>query len=216
MEVINVGRASDNDVVINDRYVSRHHCQLIHHDNGSYELVDMSTYGTYVNGRKVNRRQILYRSDIVKLGTTCIPWMIYFRRNGPIDPPSQPPISTPPVSPTPVPGDGDGPSPKQSGLGYVALVLSLIGAGLLMYAAILVYKWSFFALIGRASTLIWLSVGLDVIAYIIACIADKDDEKNDAASTAKAISSTCVIIVIGFFLYCKYGSSIGDATRFMK
>lgn len=102
MEVINIGRASDNDFVINDAYASKHHCQLIHHDNGSYELIDISTYGTWVNGRKVNRKQILHHGDIVKLGNTCIPWMSYFGYQHTIKPPtSYPNYQSPPVYTSP-------------------------------------------------------------------------------------------------------------------
>ena len=78
MDVVTIGRSSANDYVIPDSHASRHHCQLIRHDNGSFELVDISSYGTYVNGRKVNKRIYLHKGDIVKVGNTCIPWMSYF------------------------------------------------------------------------------------------------------------------------------------------
>ena len=78
MDVVTIGRSSANDFVIQDPHASRHHCQLIRHDNGSFELVDISSYGTYVNGRKVNKRIYLHKGDIVKVGNTCIPWMSYF------------------------------------------------------------------------------------------------------------------------------------------
>ncbi|MCH5243466.1 MAG: FHA domain-containing protein [Lentimicrobiaceae bacterium] len=102
MKVIKVGRAADNDKVIDDDvYVSRYHCQLIRHDNGAYEIVDTSTNGSYVNGRKVNHRQTLHHGDIVKIGNICLPWMSYFNSQSTIDPPSEsypsPHIPTPPV-----------------------------------------------------------------------------------------------------------------------
>lgn len=80
MEVINIGRSYDNDRVIDDISVSKHHCQLIHHDNGTYEIVDISTYGTYVNGRKIKCKQILHHGDIVKIGNICLPWMTYWKQ----------------------------------------------------------------------------------------------------------------------------------------
>ncbi len=95
MKVINVGRAADNDFTINDNYVSRYHCQLIHHDNGQYELIDTSTYGTYINGHKVNGKQILHQGDIVKAGNTCIPWMSYFMEQHTMAQPYEPPTSYP-------------------------------------------------------------------------------------------------------------------------
>ena len=98
MKVINVGRAADNDFTINDNYVSRYHCQLIHHDNGQYELIDTSTYGTYINGHKVNGKQILHQGDIVKAGNTCIPWMSYFMEQH-----TMVPTYVPPPTPYPEP-----------------------------------------------------------------------------------------------------------------
>lgn len=101
MEVINVGRASDNDRVIQDAYVSRYHCQFIHHDNGTYEIVDISSHGSFVNGCKVKNKQILHHGDIVKIGNTCLPWMSYF---GPKDYPiPKPPTSYPDYQPSPMP-----------------------------------------------------------------------------------------------------------------
>ena len=81
MDVVTIGRSSANDFVIQDPHASRHHCQLIRHDNGSFELVDISSYGTFVNGRKVNKKTYLHKGDIVKVGNTCIPWMNYFGKN---------------------------------------------------------------------------------------------------------------------------------------
>lgn len=85
MEVKTIGRASNNDIVINDAYASRYHCQLIHHDNGLYELVDMSSYGTFVNGKKIKGKAKLNHGDIVKIGNTCVPWMRYFSHDNVYD-----------------------------------------------------------------------------------------------------------------------------------
>lgn len=105
MKVITIGRSSNNDIHIDDISASRHHCQIIHHDNGTYEIVDISTYGTFVNGRKVKRSQILNHGDIVKIGKTCLPWMSYFQQQSTIAPPYETPISYPnppsPYIPTP-------------------------------------------------------------------------------------------------------------------
>lgn len=51
MRVITIGRTPDNDVVIHDPKISRHHAQIVQHERGEYSIVDLkSTNGTYVNG----------------------------------------------------------------------------------------------------------------------------------------------------------------------
>ncbi len=78
MKVIVIGRAPDNDIVIPDRYVSKHHMQLIIHDDGAVSVVDLnSRTGTFVNGRKIHGEQFLHETDTVKIGTTILPWMQY-------------------------------------------------------------------------------------------------------------------------------------------
>jgi hypothetical protein len=50
-----IGRMPDNDVVLEDAYVSRRHCAvLVHHDSDACELHDVaSKNGTLLNGRKI-------------------------------------------------------------------------------------------------------------------------------------------------------------------
>ena len=80
MKVVTVGRSSDNDVILNDPYIGRHHCQIILHDDGSYSLSDFgSTNGTYVNGQRVYGEIKLSTNDIVKIGTTILTWGSYFK-----------------------------------------------------------------------------------------------------------------------------------------
>ena len=79
MKVITIGRSDDNDVVINDAHTSRHHLQVIQHDDGHYSLSDFgSLNGTFVNGQKVSGEIILNPFDIVRIGNTTIPWRMYF------------------------------------------------------------------------------------------------------------------------------------------
>lgn len=48
MKIYTIGRSGDNDLVVSDRSVSRHHAEL-HVDHGRFHLVDLgSTNGTYV------------------------------------------------------------------------------------------------------------------------------------------------------------------------
>ena len=79
MKVITIGRLEDNDVVINDPYATRHHLQIIRHDDGHYSLVDFgSTNGTFINGQKIRGEVDLYENDVVRIGNTTIPWRLYF------------------------------------------------------------------------------------------------------------------------------------------
>lgn len=210
MKVITIGRSSNSDIQINDSYVGRVHCQIVQDDNGNYRLIDLdSKNGTYVNGKRIHGNIRLKLTDIVRIGKTTLPWQNYFLQEwipkdtdkctskpGPVNIPNNPASSFPP----------SGQATQQSGLGLVALVLSIVGMVLLIYCAIQIMKWGIFALIGNASTFIWVSVGLNILALILAKIADyKEYKDSDAASIAEGISFFCLIVVIGFYLYLKYG-----------
>jgi clan AA aspartic protease (TIGR02281 family) len=81
MKVITIGRDSDNDVVINDSKVSRHHLQIIG-DGAGFRIVDLnSTNGTFVNDRKISGESLLTASDTVRIGNTILPWQSYFAKN---------------------------------------------------------------------------------------------------------------------------------------
>lgn len=80
MKVVTIGRSSQNEVTINDSKVSRHHCQIIQHDNGSFSLSDFgSTNGTYVNGKRVRGEVWLNPNDVVRIGDTTLQWRSYFK-----------------------------------------------------------------------------------------------------------------------------------------
>ena len=62
-----LGRSPDNDIILDDRRVSRHHAQLVA-DGGSLLLHDLqSANGTWVNGRRITEHQ-LQAGDLVSLG----------------------------------------------------------------------------------------------------------------------------------------------------
>ena len=116
MKVITIGRSSNNDIVIDDSFVGRNHCQVIQSNNGSFRIVDLNTKnGTYVNGQRINGEAVLANNDIVRIGNTTLPWRHYFEsertliqpqnqvvQNQPIVPhqpivPPQQPAAPPPV-----------------------------------------------------------------------------------------------------------------------
>ncbi|WP_329258927.1 FHA domain-containing protein [Streptomyces pseudovenezuelae] len=65
---VRIGRADDNDLVIDDLVVSRHHAELRAQPDGSYEIADLGSHnGTYLNGRPVTSAP-LGPGDIVGIG----------------------------------------------------------------------------------------------------------------------------------------------------
>jgi adenylate cyclase len=65
---LRVGRAPDNDVVLEDRELSKHHAELLLED-GAWVLRDVgSSNGTYVNGSKIDRHR-LAEGDLIDMGT---------------------------------------------------------------------------------------------------------------------------------------------------
>jgi hypothetical protein len=65
---IRIGKAEDNDFVVDNVYVSRYHARLTRDDSGNLIIEDAnSTNGTFVNGDQVLRKMI-NASDVVTLG----------------------------------------------------------------------------------------------------------------------------------------------------
>lgn len=73
--LISIGRASDNDVIVDDPLVSRHHCQLkLQH--GAYGLADLgSRNGSFVNGEPVSEIA-LGPGDRIRIGSTRIEFQV--------------------------------------------------------------------------------------------------------------------------------------------
>lgn len=70
------------DKTINDVKVSRRHCQITQHDNGTYSIIDLgSSNGTYVNGYRVNGEERLEHGDVVRIGNTVLRWEEFFNPN---------------------------------------------------------------------------------------------------------------------------------------
>jgi len=79
MKVVTIGRSSENDIAINDPKVSRHHCQIVQFDNGTFGIVDFdSTNGTFVNGQRVHGQVALKQGDRVQVVENEVPWQQYF------------------------------------------------------------------------------------------------------------------------------------------
>jgi ABC-type multidrug transport system ATPase subunit/ABC-type multidrug transport system permease subunit len=69
-KAMRIGRVPDNDVVLSDLNVSRHHAELRKSPTGQYEIVDLGSHnGTFVNGQRVTR-QVLTEQDLVSIGSS--------------------------------------------------------------------------------------------------------------------------------------------------
>ncbi len=76
--VNSVGRLPDNSVVIRDECVSRRHCAIVVHRDGSCELHDIaSKNGTVLNGAKVNGPTKLRPGDKISL---CAKQLVFLIR----------------------------------------------------------------------------------------------------------------------------------------
>jgi predicted ester cyclase len=65
---IRIGRTPDNDIVLADLDVSRHHAELRRNPDGSFEITDLGSHGgTYVNDERITRT-MLAEHDIVSIG----------------------------------------------------------------------------------------------------------------------------------------------------
>ncbi|WP_327066536.1 FHA domain-containing protein [Kitasatospora sp. NBC_01302] len=68
MRIVRIGRALDNDVVVSDLQVSRHHAELRQLPDGRYEIVDLGSHnGIFVNGMPA-QRQLLGPQDRLTVG----------------------------------------------------------------------------------------------------------------------------------------------------
>jgi len=69
-EQAKLGREVQNEIVINDREVSRSHLRLVRGPEG-YTVEDLnSTNGTFINGKRINGAVLLKNGDLISLGET--------------------------------------------------------------------------------------------------------------------------------------------------
>ncbi|HET8798078.1 MAG TPA: SpoIIE family protein phosphatase [Thermoanaerobaculia bacterium] len=69
---VSIGRASDCSIPIKDRYLSRKHAEIVSVGSG-WMLKDLgSANGTYLNGTRVERDEVLKTGDRIRLGDTEI------------------------------------------------------------------------------------------------------------------------------------------------
>lgn len=109
-DLITIGRAPDNDVVVNHPEVSRQHARLVR--QGTAMVVEDlgSTNGTFVNGVRLSAPHTLSNGDVIGLGDAVN--LTYYgpavgaedtvvARPGAVPPPPAPPPSQPTAAPPP-------------------------------------------------------------------------------------------------------------------
>jgi hypothetical protein len=75
-----LGRSNDNDVVVQDSYVSRRHCAILVHSNKTCELHDTaSKNGTFLNGTKLTGPTPLKSGDEIRI---CDKQFVFFSKPG--------------------------------------------------------------------------------------------------------------------------------------
>jgi pSer/pThr/pTyr-binding forkhead associated (FHA) protein len=70
-QIVRIGRAADNDVVLSDdtRHVSRWHAIIRHDGRGPVVLSDLkSVNGTFLNGRPIALPVPIFPNDTIKIG----------------------------------------------------------------------------------------------------------------------------------------------------
>ncbi len=84
-----MGRSADNDVVVEDLYVSRRHCAvLMHHDTTCILHDTASKNGTFVNGSRISGPTTLKPGDEIRI---CNRQFVFLNRSvpeGALSPPS--------------------------------------------------------------------------------------------------------------------------------
>ena len=88
-----MGRSADNDVVVEDLYVSRRHCAiLMHHDHSCVLHDTASKNGTFLNGSKISGPTPLKPGDEVRI---CNRHFVFRTHDGPLpaNPAAPPPIT---------------------------------------------------------------------------------------------------------------------------
>jgi pSer/pThr/pTyr-binding forkhead associated (FHA) protein len=67
-QALRIGRVPDNDLVLSDLDISRHHAELRKSPAGGYEIVDLGSHnGIFVNGQRVTSK-LLTEADLVSIG----------------------------------------------------------------------------------------------------------------------------------------------------
>lgn len=68
--IINIGRQLSNDIIVEDKRVSRYHAQIKYQPDGSFAIFDLgSTNGITINGTPHMRQHVLHHGDRFTIGS---------------------------------------------------------------------------------------------------------------------------------------------------
>ena len=86
MQQIKIGKAPTNDIVINDKTVSREHLVVFIDDDKNVFVTDLgSTNGTYVNGVQIEESVKLETLDVLRVGNSLVEWPQFLMSNDNFD-----------------------------------------------------------------------------------------------------------------------------------
>ena len=86
MQQIKIGKAPTNDIVINDKTVSREHLVVFIDDDKNVFITDLgSTNGTYVNGVRIEESVKLETLDVLRVGNSLVEWPQFLIFNNNLD-----------------------------------------------------------------------------------------------------------------------------------
>jgi pSer/pThr/pTyr-binding forkhead associated (FHA) protein len=68
-DVVRIGRATDNQVVLFSAVVSRHHAELRWHEVNGWQLVNISANGTYIDGEAIKEIAVA-NGMVIRLATS--------------------------------------------------------------------------------------------------------------------------------------------------
>jgi pSer/pThr/pTyr-binding forkhead associated (FHA) protein len=105
---VTIGREVGNDVVIASSEVSRKHAEIVPMPGG-YHLNDLSTNGVFVNGVRIEQKQVLGRGDVIKIGPEEFRFYADQAKAAAAPPPAA--VVAAPVPPTPAPIPVAAPAP---------------------------------------------------------------------------------------------------------
>ncbi len=135
---LTLGRSADNDIVLEDAEISRHHAR-IRGSGDNWILEDLgSTNGTYVNGASVTGPYLLHHADVIGLSERAT---FTFRHPSPMYTEPMPP-SRIPIGAAPATGTGDSGKPLGSNSWKLAgIAATIILGGIACLVVLILYGY---------------------------------------------------------------------------
>ncbi|MCC5944943.1 MAG: FHA domain-containing protein [Bernardetiaceae bacterium] len=78
-----IGKAATNDIVLQNRYVSDVHAVLHLRQDKVFITDTGSTFGTYVNGKRIENSLQIYTTDKIKIGNLLLDWESFINADTP-------------------------------------------------------------------------------------------------------------------------------------